>query len=213
MAFPQFEVLNPATEIDIARTISGTSAANGLELTVTDTSTISTGTNAGLTVSYTTSGTKTGGTVQGAGISVTTSAAIGAAGYLTGLDIYLADLGGANNYTVGVVRPLAIYVGDIGDNVDSFMAIDIGLNSSSACASRHCFIRCREHTAIVAGSAVMRLEGANSASYFLIFDNPAGTEDSAVILDSATCDQSADHRIRVYLEHTQTVRYIYLYPV
>lgn len=190
---------------------SGESGSEGFLLNIDDASTIASGRGRGIHIEYTSSGVKTGSAgVRTVAIDTTISANVPS---WTGIDIYLAALGGENNYTVGNVFPLSIYVDDIGDNVESFCAVDIGINSSTKCNSRHSFFRCREHLAIVAGSAIMRLEGGNAASYFLVFDNPAGVEDSEVILDAATCNETADHRIRVHLEHTDVDRYIYLYPV
>lgn len=216
MAFPHFEVANTAVEMDIVRTLAA--AGNGIHLVVTDSSGIASGRGRALFIEYTMDTAQTGTAgVRTAAINTTISADVPS---VTGLDIYLAALGGANNYTVGNVIPLSIYVDDLGDNVSHFMALDIGINSSAATTGgesagegRHCFIRCREHSAIHATTSVIRLEGGNSAGHFLLFDNPAGTENSSAILEPHSDTEASDYRIRCHLEHYAIDRYIYLYPV
>lgn len=209
MSFPHFEVANSATEIDIVRTLAA--AGNGIHLTVTDSSGIASGRGRGIYIEYTMDTAQTGTAgVRTIALDTTISANVPS---WTGIDIYLAALGGDNNYTVGNVIPLSIYLDDLGDNVNQLMALDIGINSSAAIGDRHTFIRCREHTTVWENSTILRLEGLNAAGYLLYFERNPGTEDSAIILDSATCDQTADMRIRVRIAESSADRYIYLYPV
>ncbi len=61
--------------------------------------------------------------------------------------------------------------------------------------------------------ALIRYDGVNAQGYFLTLTPAAGVEDSAIIFDSATCDQTADRRLRVRCEGDGDDRYIYLFPV
>jgi len=62
-------------------------------------------------------------------------------------------------------------------------------------------------------TALMRYDGANTQGYFLTLTAASGAEDTAIPFDTATCDQTANKRLRVRCEGDTTDRYIYLYPI
>jgi len=62
-------------------------------------------------------------------------------------------------------------------------------------------------------TALMRYDGVNAHGYFLTLTAASGAEDTAIPFDTATCDQTADKRLRVRCEGDTTDRYIYLYPI
>ena len=91
--------------------------------------------------------------------------------------------------------------------------IDVGRNCPHASLGRDTIIRVREHNTVQPLSSFLLLEGANALGYMFEFGAAAGAEDGTFILDSATCDQTADYRIRVRLAIEAVDRYIYLFPV
>lgn len=190
-------------------TLVGTAGLNAVSLVVTDQLVLSSGRSRALSISLTSTGAKTG-TAAIRTVAIDTTLSADTVGW-TGIDLWMGGLSG--DYTVGNVIGLSIYFDDLGENVTNLMALDIGLNHSAATASRDCFIRCREHTAIFSTVSVIKLEGANAAGYFISFDNPAETENSGKILETTSDGETATHRIRVHLEHTDEDKYIYLYPI
>ncbi|MBU1173094.1 MAG: hypothetical protein KKD44_26320 [Proteobacteria bacterium] len=61
--------------------------------------------------------------------------------------------------------------------------------------------------------ALIRYDGVNTQGYFLQLTAVAGVEDSAIPFDVATCDQTADRRLRVRCVGDAVDRYLYLFPV
>lgn len=149
MAFPQFEVLNTATEMDIARTI--TSEANGIHLTVTDSAT--SGTSATIRSSLTSSGTRSSGTASGLQSDVTIT---GQQQYVYPYCAYICQSG---NPTIGFAAGYSVYLDNLGTGVEAIIGMDIGIAQSSAhSASRFGYIRMRSHAAQTP-TAVFLLEG------------------------------------------------------
>lgn len=189
-------------------TLSGAVALDGQRLDISDVIEVASGTTRGVYINYTQSGTKTGSAqVNALAVDMGIAADVP---YAYGISISLDTI---DDKTVGFLSGLSIYWEDYGDALTHSVMIDLGKNSVHEPADRNCFFRCREHTTVWPNSSVMRLEGGNSSGYFVVFDNPAGAEDAEVILDAATCGESADYRIRCHLEHYAIDRYIYLFPV
>ena len=139
-------------------------------------------------------------------------AATAATNYFYGIEIYSATI--ADHAVGSFLCGLSFYFEDQGNAVANYCMIDMGQANVHAPIGRHSYIRIREHgAAVLAGSSFLLLEGANAVGYLLNFGGAAGAEDSTIILDSATCDQTADYRIRVRLGVEAVDRYIYLFPV
>ena len=62
-------------------------------------------------------------------------------------------------------------------------------------------------------TALIRYNGVNAHGYFLTLTAASGAEDTTIPFDTATCDQTADKRLRVRCEGDSADRYIYLYPI
>lgn len=131
--------------------------------------------------------------------------------YLYGIEVYSNTIA---DDTIGFVCGLSFYFEDQGNAVGSYVMIDVGRNCPHAPSGRDTIIRVREHDTVQADSSFLLLEGgANALGYLVNFGQAAAAEDTEVILDSATCDQTADYRVRCRLSTEAVDRYIYLYPI
>lgn len=155
---------------DMTRTLTGSSAASAMLLTVTDTTTQTSGISRGIAVDYTQSGTKTStAEVNCITVDLLLSADVP---YAYGFVFYAYDSG---DPTIGLLAAVSIYIADCGTAVTHICAIDIGLaQGSNSPADRHCFIRMRAHSAGAKPDCVFQLEGANAADYLFSFDSAAG---------------------------------------
>ena len=185
-------------------------ADNAKSYTVADAATAASGMFTAMQITYANTGTKTGtATTTGLNMDLSTSGNI--TGYYYGIQIYSATIA---DKSMGWVCGLSFYYEDQGNAVSNYVMIDVGRNCPHAPSGRDTIIRVREHNTVQADSSFLLLEGgANALGYMFNFATAAGTEDSAIILDAATCDQTADYRIRVRLAGNAVDRYIYLYPV
>lgn len=159
MAFPQFEVMSTTTEMDIASTLSGTTARNVLHLTVTDGGTQTSGISSAIAIDYTKSGAGAGGETNPLAINTTISAACG---YTSCITLYTAAV---SNHAVSGVWGIDCYMEDTGTGA----TYSAGLNLGKVCtnkATAEYFIRCRNHGA-TSMDAILRFEASNSATYVL----------------------------------------------
>uniref|UniRef100_A0A6M3L4J2 Uncharacterized protein n=1 Tax=viral metagenome TaxID=1070528 RepID=A0A6M3L4J2_9ZZZZ len=183
-------------------------ADNAKSFTITDAAVAASGMFNGINIAYNNSGAKTGtGTIDGLNIDMATTADVV---YFYGIAVYSATIA---DKTMGQICGLSFYFEDQGNAVSAYTMIDVGRNCPHASLGRDTIIRVREHTTVQPLSSFLLLEGSNALGYMFEFADAAGAEDATVILDSATCDQTADYRIRVRLATAAVDRYIYLYPV
>ncbi len=113
-------------------TLSGASAKNGMELTISDLITQSSGYTRGLYINYTATGVKTGGEVNAVGLDFTQASTIAAGMYSYALSIYLAMSGNKN--ILGRLSAISIYIDAMGSGTLSgvVQALDIGIDASNA---------------------------------------------------------------------------------
>jgi len=175
----------------LTHTLSGVAALSGISMTTTDTATQTSGTCCGINMTYNQNGTKTS---SGAVCPILINQFINAnVPSSFGIYHYLEFSG---DETVANVNAFTAYWGDVGANVTNVCMIDLGYNTSHATGGRNCFIRCRQHTTVQSGSAVLRLEGNGSAEYLVSFE--AQPDLGQGILTAADYDaNTADHVIKV----------------
>jgi len=126
----------------LTETLTGATAINGLQLTVTDNQTCASGYGGGMLISYTQAGTKTGSAeAHGMGIDMTVT---GNVTYAYIQSLYYCQSG---NPTVSLVCGISIYMDDIGTGVSSVHILDLqtGNPTASAAATRETYIRFRNH--------------------------------------------------------------------
>lgn len=172
-------------------TLSGSSALNGMTLTIADSTTPASGYTRAMYINYTGSGAKTGSAeINCLGIDLALSAAV--AGYAYNISLYLSSSG---NPTLSFVSPISIYADDMGTGCAGFVGIDIGLALSNAPSGRHCFMRMRNHvsTAVTDG---IRIEGSAPLTNLLYFQT-----DSSPIVASAV-GGSQNHKIKISIAGT-----------
>ena len=197
---------NGWTDRAMYATFIGATAQNAFAIDVTDASTIAGGMSRGLAINYDATGIQTG-TAQINALSIDMSIADDVNDWMM-LTLYNAAVADKN---IEIFSFISMYSEDLGDDLAAKMLIDIGFNSPHAPAGRDCVIRCREHTGVQPNSIFLQLEGANALGYMFNFTDAPGAEDAAVILDTATCGETATQRIRCLT--TLGDRYIYLYVV
>lgn len=165
MAFPSFEVLNPDYEWDITKTHTGTSAKNGMHLTVGDATTIASGYPSGILVSYNATGTKTGGTVACYACEMTVT---GNTTTVEGIDIYMTQSG---NDTIDSMQGIAIYIEDPGSGCGALYGMRMQLYNRAAVITG-----CMSFRNIGSGvmDFVIQLEDAGFATYFIKQDGTGG---------------------------------------
>lgn len=165
MAFPQFEVLNETVEMDIARTITG--AANGIHLTVTDTST--SGDVTGIKVNYNGSGARTSGWLAPIGVSLALTD--DTAGNVSPLSVDFSITSGKN---LGWFTGLWMYLGDIGTGtVKTFSCIDIERVIANNASAVDTFVKMVVHGTGKAGSCFYLDGSPYIADYLFEFGHGA----------------------------------------
>jgi len=165
MAFPQFEVLNTVTEMDIATTISGTTARNGIHLAITDSSTVASGRNLGIYVEYVITGAKTGGECNPFSARVTASDSAS--------DVYayhaLFNITSGKNFSnVGLFYG---YMSDIGSGtIANAWAIKADRVTTTQASTRDAFIILKAHGGAGSAKTVFYIEGTSNkmAEQFLM---------------------------------------------
>ncbi|MCJ7829230.1 MAG: hypothetical protein MUP81_05785 [Dehalococcoidia bacterium] len=164
MSFPQYEVMMIGTEMDIAQTISGTTARNVLDLSVADTSTSASGYHRGIYLNWTATGDKTGtAEINGIASDITLTGANTPYSYnLTAYQV------ATSNPTIGYASGLSIYFDNLGTNLGALVGVDIMLGLTTAPADRYTYIRCRDMVTSVPTSVL--LCEANCATYLLKAD-------------------------------------------
>lgn len=141
-------------------TLAGATGLNAMSLTVTDTTTQTSGESAGLRIVYTSTGIKTStGQVAGISLSLTISADTP---YAYGISIYRAAIA---NKTVGIVAGIDMYLEDAGTACGRCFAINIGMVYTNA-ATESGFMRMRNHGATPL-DAIFKIEANNPATYLL----------------------------------------------
>jgi len=199
---------NGWTDRAMYATFIGATAQNAFAIDVTDESTIAGGMSRGLAINYDATGAQTG-TAQINAISIDMSISDDVNDWMM-LTLYNSTVADKN---IEIFSMLSIYSEDLGNDVSSRIIFDVGINSSHATASRDCIFRVREHTTVQTVNSFLRLEGGtNALGYMFDFQGTVGAEDAAVMLDAATCNQTADHRYRVRIAGVGD-RYVYLFPI
>lgn len=170
------------TILTITSTLTGETGDNAVELTVTDSQTLASGTSRGIHISYTSSGAKTGGEVDGMGIDLTISANI--AGYAYGLALYTTT---SDNPDISFLSALSIYADDVGiGTIGGFVCIDVGKTSTHKGVGRDAFMRFRTHSGTT--DSVFLIEGSNMADYLLNWSSGVGVPwESGDITDGKAC--------------------------
>jgi len=199
---------NGWTDRDMYGTITGSTADNVFAIDVTDESTIAGGMSRGLAINYDATGAQTG-TAQINALAIDMSISDDINDWMM-LTLYNATVADKN---IEIFSFISMYQEDLGNDVAAKMLIDIGFVNTHATAGRDCVIRCREHGTVQPLSSFLRTEGGtNALGYMFDFQGTVGAEDATVMLDAATCGETADHRIRVRIAGVGD-RYIYLFPV
>ncbi len=199
---------NGWTDRAMYATFIGETSQNAFAIDVTDESTIAGGMSRGLAINYDATGIQTG-TAQINALAIDMSIADDINDWMM-LTLYNAEVLDKN---IEIFNFISMYQESLGDDVAAKMLIDIGFNNHHATAGRDCVIRIREHDTVQALASFLRLEGGtNALGYMFDFQGTVGGEDATVIMDVATCDQTADHRIRVRIQGVGD-RYIYLFPI
>lgn len=122
-------------------TLRGSAARNGMNLTISDLTTPSSGYSRGLYINYTASGAKTGSAEVNA-LAIDLAQAVNLAGgtYSYGLAMYLSNSGNRN--ILGQLTALSIYIDAMGSGTLSgtVSALDIGIDATNA-VTGHKFAR------------------------------------------------------------------------
>jgi hypothetical protein len=152
------------TILSITSTLTGATADNAVEITVTDSQTNSSGYARGLYISATAGGTKTGsGEHNSLAIDLTVS---GATPYAYIGSLYMVTSG---NPAITLASALTIYVDDLGTATQQLHMLDLQYGSTNAPTVRNAYMRIRNH-ADNTPTAVMYLQannGAKAATYLL----------------------------------------------
>jgi len=140
-----------------------------------------------------------------------------ATGNLVGVMVYME---GAHADNSGRTMGIEIYQGGGGDSYPDY-GIYITMESEHTLAGIKI-----DQLAVGAGwgiqlhdsggfgyDALFAYTGVNAQGYFLWLTTASGVEDTAIPFDTATCDQTADRRLRVRCEGDTADRYIYLFPI
>ena len=193
MAFPQFEVLNTGYAMDIAQTLSGSTADDAMKLTVTDTGTASSGTNRAFYISYTNTGIKTS-TVNLFAIDASVTGNID--GDFAIESHYISQTG--NKFTSCNVFGWQIYCEDLGTGVSNVAIIDVGRVMTNAnTTGRDCFFRAKGHGGRC--GSIFYLEGTsdNLATQFMTL---CGCSNASDIFQTTTLSGSIVARLKVAYE-------------
>lgn len=176
-------------------------------ITVTDSSTVSSGRGIGLFIDYVMTGTKTGTYgVRSSRINTNIGADVDS---VIIADWYMHTIA---DRTINWLMGLSSYWEDYGDGVANLAMIDLGINSPHAITGtdRHAFIRCREHDTVQAISSVLTLEGDNAAAFVFDFHAQADSGNGCLVTD--TDDGNVSYGIKVRLHaHGDVVKYIHLH--
>ena len=194
MAFPQFEVLSTVPEMDIATTISGTTARNGIHLTVTDSSTVASGRNLGIYVEYVITGVHTGGECNPFSARITASE--------DASDVYayhaLFNITSGKDFSnTGLFYG---YMSALGSGtVSNAWCIKVDRVTTNQASSRDCFYAAKAHGGTANAKCVFYLEGTSHymAEQFLMLCG-CGQQGTSSLYRESTALQSG-YSITAYL--------------
>uniref|UniRef100_A0A6M3J6L5 Uncharacterized protein n=1 Tax=viral metagenome TaxID=1070528 RepID=A0A6M3J6L5_9ZZZZ len=141
-----------------AITLSGSSGLVAKKITVTDTTTQSSGYSQGLAVAITSTGDKTGSAeIHGIAVDMTLTGANAPYAYV--MPLYLVTSG---NPTIGLASALSIYIDDLGTACAQLHMLDLMYGSTNAPTTRNAYIRCRNHSDNTP-TAILYLQANNNA--------------------------------------------------
>jgi len=146
-----------STILSIASTLTGATADNAMEITVTDSQTNTSGYARGLYIAATAGGTKTAsGEHNSLGIDLTVT---GDTPYAYIGSLYMTTSG---DPTISLASAMSIYIDDLGIATDSLHILDLQYGSTNAPLTRSTYMRIRNH-ADNTPTAVMYLQANNNA--------------------------------------------------
>jgi len=169
------ELVNTTKKVfDITSTLTGAAAVDTAKITITDSTTVASGSVIGLYIAHTSSGAKTGsGTACAVNVDLLITQSI--AGYAYAQALYIGPTSGKNiNHMAG----LSMYLGNCGSGtVSRYYGLDIGKESTNTAADSDAFIRM--YTAAGTTGALFRVE--STTTYVFDFQgNVAPVEDASV---------------------------------
>lgn len=143
-----------------------TTTRNVMDVQVTDETTNTANYQRGVYVNWTATGDKTSsGEINCFAVDLTLTGSN--TPYAYGYVFYASASG---NPTLDFVAPISIYVDDLGNACSGLVGVDIGFAGTNSPASRHAYIRCRQHAAAIP-QTVLLLEGSQTADYLLETQN------------------------------------------
>lgn len=184
-------------------TLAGSSEADAMTLTVTDSTTIASGYNNALYISYAQSGAKTGsGQVDALGVDITASAACP---YLNNVSLYTATSG---NPTIGLGCMISYYQDAVGSGMGQWIGFDQQIASGAAVGAIYSYQRFRNHAGSNAPTSMFYAQAnSNSVAATYFIDQAETTigpvEDSVTAIASGT---NTTHRVEC--RHGATTFYL-----
>jgi len=161
-----------AATFDIVSSLSGASADDAISITVTDSTTGSSGYARGLYINATASGTKTSsGEHNSLGVDLTVT---GDTPYAYIQSLYVTTSG---NPTIGLVSGISIYSDNIGTGVSSWHLLDLqtGNPTASAASTREAYIRIRNHGTGTPTTIIYAQANNNAKAATYLFEQDAST--------------------------------------